>query len=604
MNKKGFTLVELIAVVVVLGIIALIAIPAVSGYMYKAEDNFYVTTERSVLASGRDYFSDYHSLLPKNDGETTSVPVDRLVREGYIDPIINKDDETCNGIVYVTRKEKNDYSYCVVMYCGENKIEKRNTCEGTPTLSIREYDILHKDVINVEQCSTYNEMLNKIPINERNTYIYKNKLVGKLVRAGETTPLQNNGEDIVIYPDESSLNLKTLGKYQLPYEYNGADTRITKVNVIDNVKPQEISVSIRLGSKNGSPYNCNSETDCNDGWVNNKIVLVFSGKDMTNHNECNANGSGIAYFLYKLEGDPDYRKVTAFYSGNGYYAGYVMIPENSYKGVIKYNAIDKEENYAFTDNFAPSKYLMFDTIAPECVSSDGNDSWTNETRTIKGTCSDDLSGCLNTVITKLYDYEINSTAEGPGEVVDNAGNRTTCPNNQTVKIDKTKPVVSAISITDRFKDLPQVKATCSDELSGVKSEKATISCVKTSSNKATCTATCEDNSNNINTNSKPYEWSDASDPCGTHADNYHDCNNCCCSDSYYTWKAHDLCNYHMSCEGGWCGDCYNIDTCDTGYDNDYFTYSCEKEWHSYCKSYTCACGTEECYDLVANACWH
>lgn len=44
MNKKGFTLVELIGVVVLIGIIALIAIPSVDYLIKKTKDNAYDRT--------------------------------------------------------------------------------------------------------------------------------------------------------------------------------------------------------------------------------------------------------------------------------------------------------------------------------------------------------------------------------------------------------------------------------------------------------------------------------------------------------------------------------------------------------------------------------
>ena len=80
-----------------------------------------------------------------------------------------------------------------------------------------------------------------------------------------------------------------------------------------------------------------------------------------------------------------------------------------------------------------------DFTAPTCTSSGGNSDWTNGTRTITGTCKDALSGCYKGIVTKKYSNEINTTTAGPGDVKDNAGNVVTCPNNQTVKIDKSKP---------------------------------------------------------------------------------------------------------------------------------------------------------------------
>ena len=142
--------------------------------MFEGDQKFYDTTEAALLASGRDFFSDYHTLLPKNDGDVRSVPISELIEEGYVEKgssddeneetrnkIINNDGESCDGTVYVKRLGNREYNYCVVLKCNEK--QKINTCTGgEEEVEDREYEILHKDTINIRQCSTYNEMLSGV----------------------------------------------------------------------------------------------------------------------------------------------------------------------------------------------------------------------------------------------------------------------------------------------------------------------------------------------------------------------------------------------------------------------------------------------------------
>ena len=86
--------------------------------------------------------------------------------------------------------------------------------------------------------------------------------------------------------------------------------------------------------------------------------------------------------------------------------------------------------------------VKIDKTAPTCTSSGGSDAWTNDSRTLVGTCSDTGgSGCTGNV-----SWYINWQGEwynlSPGTVYDNAGNSRACPSNQTVKIDKTAPTCS------------------------------------------------------------------------------------------------------------------------------------------------------------------
>lgn len=64
MNKKGFTLVELLAVIAVLGIILLIAIPAVTTTINKSSKNIFVTSAIKIIDEAKLYIMHNNIELP------------------------------------------------------------------------------------------------------------------------------------------------------------------------------------------------------------------------------------------------------------------------------------------------------------------------------------------------------------------------------------------------------------------------------------------------------------------------------------------------------------------------------------------------------------
>lgn len=99
-ENRGFSLVELLAVIVLLGIIATAATIAVSRYLNKAQKQSYETMESSVYDAAQNYMMDYVGNLE----EDMTISISDLVKMEYLDSLIDpakKDGTQCSGDVVV-----------------------------------------------------------------------------------------------------------------------------------------------------------------------------------------------------------------------------------------------------------------------------------------------------------------------------------------------------------------------------------------------------------------------------------------------------------------------------------------------------------------------
>ena len=108
MNKKGFTLVELLAVIVILGIIATITIFSVSDILTDSKNSLSQTQIKKVEESAKVYY--LKEGMSNNDN---CVSISELISKGYIESKEVKDPKTkeeINGYVKITY-ESNHYIY-------------------------------------------------------------------------------------------------------------------------------------------------------------------------------------------------------------------------------------------------------------------------------------------------------------------------------------------------------------------------------------------------------------------------------------------------------------------------------------------------------------
>ena len=106
--KKGFTLIEIISVMVVLAIIAMIVSPAIFKAIQTSKEKSYNTQVNNIVEAAKSFMINNNNLL-KDDGSVTEVSVATLIEKNYI-----KNSE--NGKLK-NPKEKNTYmDGCVRIY--------------------------------------------------------------------------------------------------------------------------------------------------------------------------------------------------------------------------------------------------------------------------------------------------------------------------------------------------------------------------------------------------------------------------------------------------------------------------------------------------------
>lgn len=131
-NERGLTLIELLAVVVILGIISAIAIPSIGGLIDNSRKDAHVGNAQQMINSAKTAIAGDSNLIPTN-GEDDDITLGELISDGYIDSLKDPDktkdgyDET-NSKVIITN-EDNQITYSVTLINSERGIGKTTTVE-------------------------------------------------------------------------------------------------------------------------------------------------------------------------------------------------------------------------------------------------------------------------------------------------------------------------------------------------------------------------------------------------------------------------------------------------------------------------------------------
>ena len=115
MSKRGISLVELLAVISILGIISGVAISAVNTYLDQAKEEAYDSIFTAASRGCETYLLEHNLEATMSNGEIKTVSLETLVNDEYITSAIDPNTKTsCTGEVKFklkkgTSKEVADY---------------------------------------------------------------------------------------------------------------------------------------------------------------------------------------------------------------------------------------------------------------------------------------------------------------------------------------------------------------------------------------------------------------------------------------------------------------------------------------------------------------
>lgn len=149
-NNKGFTLVELIGVVIILGLISLIAIPTVTSSLKKYKESLYQDSLDNIIQAAKNWGASNVGKLPNgvNTGISMQYP-DIDIETNYSTLYITVEDLVKEGFISSEIKNPKNNN----LYCTKARITITKTSAGY-TYEIQDNDYgLQTLLLDEEACS-------------------------------------------------------------------------------------------------------------------------------------------------------------------------------------------------------------------------------------------------------------------------------------------------------------------------------------------------------------------------------------------------------------------------------------------------------------------
>lgn len=438
LNRRAFTLIEMLATIIILGLLVSLVYISVRSVLDRGNDSYYNSQENMLILAGREYFADYRSKLPKEIGETATVPAKTLIDESYIDPIKDKDGNDCdfvNSGVTVQKITEKDYQYYGILKCSDYETSKD---KEKPVITFSPNASSSTSSISITMSITDNV--------EVTTYRYV------IEKDGET--YQDSGNKM--YSGNETINLTEKGLYRITgYAYDSSGNLATRRSGVYSVYEGIDCSSAEITS--GSAANT---------WINSNATLNIKLPNNT-----------YRYEVYTKLNSEDYQLINSYIGSQP--ITYTLTEEGSNQLMV--TAYDANGNSC---NVTSGVYKI-DKTPPICSTVTGaSTTWTSQDRYISVLCKDDIGECANNSYNKTFSKEGKT---GTIDIYDKAGNTTSCTVDKY--IDKTLPkVISNNQYTSGA--WSYFGWIITDDVSGIDKNTSYWEYCYTGHNYDTCGATC------------------------------------------------------------------------------------------------------------------
>ena len=428
-KHAGFTLVELLAVIVILAILSSLAIVSYNKIVEKSKKAYYKTEEEMLNNAGKEFFNDNKGKLPTAGGEKSCVSLNTLIKFRYIEKILDYNKKACNvNTSKVCAAKLSDTKYLYTPYLDCNNTYQTETY-NKPTIQFslaKGTNITNTPNKDYQMKLTISDSANSSKLNP-GVASYRYVIYKKIA----------NKDDLVFYDtgwktykDQTKLErtvnitLDSKGTYYLKaWAYNrGGENSDAESGSVILTYILDCSKQIKFIAKNYT----------NGTWTNNNINVDIEKKGAVESFDVLLNNNSTQDILFSK------------------YMAKIYNAKITKEGISNLEVVcyDDEGN---TSKVKSNDYKI-DKTKPTCTVTGSNttNSWSKEDILLQANCIDNGgSGCKQKTVEKKITTD-TSTSSITIQVADNAGNTNTCSGSSY--LDKTSPTCTVTATGTVGKD--------------------------------------------------------------------------------------------------------------------------------------------------------
>ena len=264
-NKKGFTLTEILATIVILGIILAIAVPSYNALSKKFEKEYYDKLDKSVLAAAKSYWKDNPDKRPNKLLMSDHIKLDDLIKEKHIENVTEyKDKKSLKGYIIIINvgNGKYDYKTCIEndsktwMSWNEDEAKNNNNINNYCNVKWLANDVNYNTITDDR---VYLYVDEDYEMNENNSNELRKKLGTSKVASVTDSDGQTlkkitiaDGKDNKVYPENvTAVTLNDKGKFKLQYSNGTRELNVFKYDApIVSTEGNKVTLKVNDDNKN------------------------------------------------------------------------------------------------------------------------------------------------------------------------------------------------------------------------------------------------------------------------------------------------------------------------------------------------------------------